>query len=38
VILQLARLAPAGVFRLNAAAKLADRPGSITLPEGVANA
>jgi hypothetical protein len=38
VILQLARLAPASVFLLNEAAKLPDRPGSVTLPKHVANA
>jgi hypothetical protein len=38
VILQLARLALASVFLVSAAAKLADRPGSVALPEDIANA
>ena len=38
MILQLARLALASVFLVSAAAELAGRPGSITLPEGIANA
>jgi hypothetical protein len=38
VILQPARLALASVFLVSAAAKLADRPSSVTLPKHIANA